>query len=180
MAVSSRSSGKCPSRTVGVPGSRAPRRRSVASTRAQQASRVPNGSGWSTYSSAHTTPAPSARASVHRSWFPGVHTSHANRSRTERSAQALTRPGFDLRRHYLSQLGTGGLGWIQIGNFVVAGLLYLAFAVGIRSALHPGRAGTWGPLLIGSYGICLLVAGVFVADPTTASRKGRRTACPAR
>jgi hypothetical protein len=56
--------------------------------------------------------------------------------------QALTRDGFDLGRHPLSLLSLGELGWIQIANFVVAGLLSVASAVGMRRVLHPGRGGT--------------------------------------
>jgi hypothetical protein len=83
--------------------------------------------------------------------------------------QALTREGFDLSRHPLSLLSLGELGWIQIANFVVAGLLSVAFAVGLRRVLHLGRGGTWGPLLIGTYGVGLIMGGVFV---TTAWRPG--------
>jgi Protein of unknown function (DUF998) len=61
--------------------------------------------------------------------------------------QALTRDGFDLGRHPLSLLSLGELGWIQITNFVVAGLLSVAFAVGLRRVLHPGRAGPGGRYL---------------------------------
>jgi hypothetical membrane protein len=78
--------------------------------------------------------------------------------------QALTRDGFDLGRHPLSLLSLGELGWIQIANFVVAGLLSVAFAVGLRRLLHPGRGGTWGPLLVGAYGVGLIGGGVFLAD----------------
>lgn len=78
--------------------------------------------------------------------------------------QAFTRAGFDLGRHPLSLLSLGALGWIQIANFVVAGLLSVAFAVGLRRLLHPGRGGTWGPLLIGTYGVGLIMGGVFVTD----------------
>jgi hypothetical protein len=78
--------------------------------------------------------------------------------------QALTRAGFDLSRHPLSLLSLGELGWIQIANFVVAGLLSVAFAVGLRRVLHLGRGGTWGPLLIGTYGVGLIMGGVFVTD----------------
>jgi Protein of unknown function (DUF998) len=78
--------------------------------------------------------------------------------------QALTRDGFDLGRHPLSLLSLGELGWIQIANFVVAGLLSVAFAVGLRRVLHPGRGARWGPLLIGLYGVGLVAGGVFVAD----------------
>ncbi|SEG76906.1 Protein of unknown function [Thermomonospora echinospora] len=80
-------------------------------------------------------------------------------------AQALTRDGFDPRRHPLSLLGLGDLGWIQIADFVLAGLLFLGAAVGLRRALHPGRGGTWGPLLVGVIGLSMVWAGVFVADP---------------
>jgi hypothetical membrane protein len=79
--------------------------------------------------------------------------------------QVLTRDGFDLRRHPLSLLSLGDLGWVQIANFVVSGLLALAFAVGARRVLHPGRAGVWGPRLLGLYGVGLVAGGVFVADP---------------
>jgi hypothetical protein len=80
-------------------------------------------------------------------------------------AQVLTRAGFDLREHPLSLLSTGDLGWIQIANFVLSGLGYVAAAVGIRRALRGGRAGTWGPILIGTFGVGLVWGGVFVADP---------------
>src|SRR5215218_9157956 len=66
--------------------------------------------------------------------------------------QVLLRPRFDLRRHALSLLSLGDLGWVQIANFVVTGLLTMAFAVGMWRVLHPGRGGTWGPLLVGGYG----------------------------
>jgi Protein of unknown function (DUF998) len=76
--------------------------------------------------------------------------------------QALTRDGFDLTRHAWSLLSNGGLGWIQITNFVLAGLSVVAFAVGLR---RTGRTGTWTPRLIGVYGLGLVSAGVFRADP---------------
>jgi Protein of unknown function (DUF998) len=79
--------------------------------------------------------------------------------------QVATRDGFDLARHPLSLLSLGDFGWIQIGNFVVSGLLSIAFAVGMRRALHPGRAGTWGPLLVGVFGLGLVIGGIFVTDP---------------
>src|SRR5438132_7039257 len=66
--------------------------------------------------------------------------------------QAFTRPGFDLRHQAISMLSLGDLGWIQIANFLVSGALAIGLAVGIRRALRPGRAGTWGPVLMGAYG----------------------------
>jgi hypothetical protein len=79
--------------------------------------------------------------------------------------QMLTRTGFDIRRHAVSQLTLGDLGWIQVANFILAGLLVVAFAIGTRRALDAGRAGTWGPRLIGAFGLGLIGAGIFVADP---------------
>jgi hypothetical protein len=78
--------------------------------------------------------------------------------------QASARGGFDLSRHPLSLLSLGELGWVQIANFVVTGLLYTACAVGMWRVLRPGRSGTWGPLLVGGLGVGLIVAGVFVTD----------------
>jgi Protein of unknown function (DUF998) len=78
--------------------------------------------------------------------------------------QVAFRDGFDLTRHPLSLLSLGDLGWIQITNFVVSGLLSIACAFGVRRAMQPGRGATWGPLLLGVYGVGLVVAGVFVAD----------------
>lgn len=87
-------------------------------------------------------------------------------------AQALTRDGFDLSRHSWSLLSNGDHGWIQITNFVVTGLMVLAFAAGLRRALRPGRGGTWAPRLIGLYGLGLLAAGAFRADPALGFPEG--------
>jgi hypothetical protein len=38
-------------------------------------------------------------------------------------AQALTRDGFELTRHAWSLLSNGSLGWLQIANFLVTGLM---------------------------------------------------------
>jgi Protein of unknown function (DUF998) len=80
-------------------------------------------------------------------------------------SQALTRAGFDLARHPWSLLSNGALGWLQITNFLVTGLMVIISAVGLRRALRPGRATTWAPRLIAVYGASLLAAGVFRADP---------------
>ena len=79
--------------------------------------------------------------------------------------QALTRPGFDILRHDLSLLANGNLGWIQITNLVMSGLLVIAFALGMRRVLRGSQGETWGPLLVGVYGLGLIGAGFFTADP---------------
>jgi hypothetical protein len=79
--------------------------------------------------------------------------------------QALFREGFDMRRHALSILSNGPYGWIQVANFLVAGVLVIGAAYGLRLAWRGERAGSWGPILLCGYGIGLLGAGVFSADP---------------
>jgi len=79
--------------------------------------------------------------------------------------QDYTRPAFDPRLQALSLLSLGEWGWVQMVNFVLAGVLNLLYAGGLWRRLHPGRAGTWGPLLIGAYGLGLIAVGVFRTDP---------------
>ena len=45
------------------------------------------------------------------------------------------------------------------------GLLIMAFALGLKRLWPTGKASVWGPLLIGGFGLSLVVAGVFVTDP---------------
>ncbi|MFE9693457.1 DUF998 domain-containing protein [Micromonospora sp. NPDC005806] len=80
-------------------------------------------------------------------------------------SQGLTRTGFDFRRHPVSVLSNGDLGWLQIGNFVLAGLLCVGAAWALRRVLHPGLGPVGGPWLLGQYGVGLVLSGIFVADP---------------
>ena len=72
------------------------------------------------------------------------------------------RDGFDPRRHAWSQLAGGDLGWIHVANLVVSGLLVVLGAYGWREVL--GR-GAWAPRLLAVYGLGLVAAGIFRADP---------------
>ncbi len=65
----------------------------------------------------------------------------------------------------VSYLALSNQGWEQIANFLVSGSLCIAFAVGLRRIWRTGRASVWGPLLIGLFGLGLLIAGGCVADP---------------
>jgi uncharacterized protein DUF998 len=92
--------------------------------------------------------------------------------------QELTRDGFDPRRHALSQLSLGELGWLQITNFIVSGLLFVACAVGMRRVLRGSRGGTWGPRLFGLFGGALVMGGVFVTDPALGFPPGTPDSVP--
>ena len=90
--------------------------------------------------------------------------------------QDYTRPAYDPRLMPLSLLSLGDWGWVQIVNFVLTGVLNLLYAVGLWRRLHPGQAGTWGPLLIGAYGLGLVTVGVFRTDPSNGFPPGAATA----
>lgn len=92
--------------------------------------------------------------------------------------QSVTRDGFDLGHHPISLLSVGDLGWIQITNFIVAGVLSLAFAAGVRRTLLDGRGVTWGPRLLGVFGVGLIAGGVFVPDPGLGYPAGTPDAVP--
>jgi len=79
--------------------------------------------------------------------------------------EMLTRPGFDPLRHDLSLMANGDFGWIHTSLLLVTGLLVVASSIGMRSALGDGPASRWGPRLIALYGLGLIGAGLFAADP---------------
>ncbi|MCO1655988.1 DUF998 domain-containing protein [Pseudonocardia humida] len=78
---------------------------------------------------------------------------------------SATRPGYDPLHHFGSELANGDRGWLMIANFVVAGTLTICFAVGLRRVLRSGRSAVAAPVLVGLFGLGLVLAGVFVADP---------------
>jgi hypothetical protein len=82
------------------------------------------------------------------------------------------RAGYDPMRHPVSSLSIGPAGWVQVLNFLVAGALCLAFAVGLRRALRPGPGSVAAPLLIAVWGAGLLGAGAFTTDPVSGYPRG--------
>jgi hypothetical protein len=86
---------------------------------------------------------------------------------------ALTRDGFDPTRHPASVLENGALGWIQMVNFFITGAMTIAAAVGVYRAMRSSRgASMWAGCLIAGYGIGLIAAGVFRADPVPGFPRG--------
>jgi hypothetical membrane protein len=76
--------------------------------------------------------------------------------------EGATRAGYRPWHHFVSQLSLSDQGWMQIVNFIVCGVLVLAYAGGLRRVL----GSTAGSVLMGLFGLGLVVAGVFVTDPT--------------
>lgn len=94
--------------------------------------------------------------------------------------QVFTRGGFNPVRHPLSLLSLGDLGWIQIANFVIGGVLFAISASGMKQVLQPGVGGRWGPWLIRIFGLSLIAGGVFLADPAFGFPPGTPDGAPAR
>lgn len=78
--------------------------------------------------------------------------------------QALTRDGYDARRHPMSLLALGEGGFIQIASFVVTGLLVVLLGHSFRLLYTTGIGHTWVARLVQLTGMGLVAAGVFTAD----------------
>ncbi|GHG08426.1 DUF998 domain-containing protein [Streptomyces filamentosus] len=79
-------------------------------------------------------------------------------------AQGLARDGFSSTRNAISRLALGEAGWIRTVDFLLAGVLLTGAAVGLRKVLRGGPGGTWGPVLVGVFGVSFWVAAGFPAD----------------
>jgi len=79
--------------------------------------------------------------------------------------QMAIRPGFDVTRHALSLLANGELGWIQTLNFLVTGILLIFGVIGVKDLLQSGIGSTWAARMLGLYGLGLVGASLFKADP---------------
>jgi hypothetical protein len=75
--------------------------------------------------------------------------------------EVFSRDGFDPRQHAWSQLANGDFGWIHSANLIVSGLLVVLGAFGWRAARTNNKA--WA--FLAGYGLGMVVAGVFKADP---------------
>lgn len=75
------------------------------------------------------------------------------------TVESLIRPGFSIARHAISMLSLGERGWVMVAAFVVSGVLTMLFAAGFWRA-----TGYWAaPVLLGIYGLGLVMAGIFPA-----------------
>jgi hypothetical protein len=81
--------------------------------------------------------------------------------------EGAVRDGYRPLRHPVSSLALGSRGWIQTGNFAVAGTLFLAGAAGLARAGDPAASSRVAPALIGGAGAGLIGAAVFPTDPVS-------------
>src|SRR5215469_10531541 len=87
-----------------------------------------------------------------------------------------TRPGYNAWIVPDSNLELGDGGWIQITNYIVTGALLLTFAIGMRRILRTGPGSTWGPILLGLYGLTFVVIGPILPDPALGYPPGASSA----
>jgi len=92
--------------------------------------------------------------------------------------EGATRPGYSAWHNYGSSLSLGPGGWVQIANFIVCGLLTFCFAIGLRQVFRTGKGAVWGPVLLGVFGVSLIVAGIFVTDPGMGYPPGTHSSGP--
>ena len=79
--------------------------------------------------------------------------------------EEATRPGYNLSQTFVSLLALGPNGWVQTANFLVCGVLVLAFVVGLRRVIAGSPASVAGVIFLGLYALALIIAGIFTTDP---------------
>ncbi|MBL7911547.1 MAG: DUF998 domain-containing protein [Bacteroidia bacterium] len=77
--------------------------------------------------------------------------------------EGAVRTDYDTFRYPVSSLSIGNCGWTQVANFITSGLLFIAFAVGLKLSLNNYKGK--GVLLVGLVGAGLVGAGLFTTDP---------------
>ena len=76
---------------------------------------------------------------------------------------SLLRSDHSLAALPISALAVGPSGWVQDLNFVICGLLFLAYPIGLHLEVRKRRGGVVGPALLVVSGAGLVLAGIFPA-----------------
>jgi hypothetical protein len=79
--------------------------------------------------------------------------------------QGQVRKDYSALKIPISSLSIGELGWIQVANFLISGLLILLFAIGFRKATPLLKDSGWTSIFIGASGGGLIGTGFFRTDP---------------
>ena len=87
---------------------------------------------------------------------------------------SLLRPDHSLVSHPVSALAAGPSGWLQNVNFLLFGLLMIAYAIGLHLGVRPTRWGLVGVMFLVLSGVGLMWGGVFPATDDTGAFDGDR------
>lgn len=93
--------------------------------------------------------------------------------------EGALRPDYSVARNSVSSLALGPTGWTQSVNFLVAGILTTACAVGLRRVYRGAKGGLCGPVFLGVFAVGVLVAGLFATDPESGYPPGSPVPFPA-
>lgn len=79
----------------------------------------------------------------------------------------LLQPEYNHLINFVSELGAVGApnAIIQRMNFVLVGILIVAFAFGLHRGIGKGKGSIIGPLLVAIFGLSAVVSGIFSTDP---------------
>ncbi len=80
------------------------------------------------------------------------------------------RAGYNPMAQTISALTAGPDGWVQQMNFVVLGVLVIAFAVGLYQGMQKTRASVLSPALLAWNGVELVIAGLTPLRETATGR----------
>jgi len=82
---------------------------------------------------------------------------------------AALRPDYSHVSQTISELGERGGGpnaiVMKTAGFMLPGLLFIAFAIGLHRGISRGRGSRIGPILLGIFGGGLVGSGIFSTDP---------------
>lgn len=95
------------------------------------------------------------------------------------TVEGARRPEYDPLRHPVSSLALERGGWRQTVNFLTAGGLYVAGAVGLACDQRANVGSHIGPVLVGAVGAGMIGSGLFLTDPVSGYPPGTPDA-PAR
>ncbi len=76
-------------------------------------------------------------------------------------------------------MSTGSLGWLQIANFIISGVLTVVGATGLRRVPAGTPGSTWVPRLVRVSGLGMVAAGVLVMDASDGFPVGTPSGMPA-
>lgn len=88
----------------------------------------------------------------------------------------LIKPEIDPSWRFISEYAIGNNGWIMMLAFLLLGMAYLALYAAVKPLVPSGRTGKIGLILLLISAAGLILAGVFVTDPITASEAEHTTA----
>jgi hypothetical membrane protein len=87
---------------------------------------------------------------------------------------SLLRPDHSLVMHPVSALAAGPSGWLQNANFLLFGVLMIAYAIGLHLGVRPTKWGVVGVTFLVLSGVGLMWGGVFPATDATGAFDGDR------